>query len=229
MKNFFYSLAGILGIIGLIMLGLYALRNFNRRPSMVLTSDVCDAPCWYGIDPGQTSTIEALDLLSQMNEIDQYSLSEESDHNDTVTSYYWYFQMPAEDSAGSVYFTNDQVTAVSILTVDSLKLGEFFEKFGEPDEYWTEIGTGENREFLRVTLFYPTNGYVVNLIIDIEGDVKQVEIKESDQVFQVTFFEPALLQDLLKTRILIDKPLLARTGSFIPWTGVGTININNED
>lgn len=229
MKNFIYSLAAILGVVGLILLGLYALRNFNRRPSMVLTSDSCDAPCWYGIEPGVTSSIETLDLLSQMEDIDQNSLTSEVDREQTITSYYWFFQRPAEDSAGSVYFADDRVTAVSILTVDSLKLGNFFEKFGEPDEYWTEIGSGEDREFLQIALFYPTKGYVVNLIIDFEGDASQVEINESSRVLRVTFYDPDLLQDLLKTQILIDKPLLARTGSYTPWTGVGLININNED
>jgi len=93
----------------------------------------------------------------------------ESDKNETVTSWYWFFHRPAADGGGLVYVADDRVTAISILTVESLKLGDFIKKFGEPDQYWTEIGYGENREYLELSLFYPTKGYVVNLVIDTVG------------------------------------------------------------
>jgi len=195
---------------------------------MVLTNDVCEAPCWYGIQPGVTTSWEAYEILSAIDVITNNAIYGEYDRNEAVTSYFWYFQRPASDSGGSVYFADDRETAISILTVDSLKLKDFIAKFGEPDQYWTEIGYGEIREYLEISLFYPTKGYVVNLVIDTVGDSKQAEIKGSSQVMRVTFFKPELMDDLLETSLLIDTPKGARKGRFIPWTGYGTVTYKIE-
>lgn len=224
MKNFIITVAALLGIFAIIMLVIWAADHFTSRPSMVLTNDTCEAPCWYGIQPGVTTSWEAYEILSNIDMITNKSIYGEYKKDGTVTSWYWFFHRPASDGGGSVYVTDDRVTAISLLTVDSLYLKDFIAKYGEPDQYWTEIGYGENREYLEITLFYPNKGYAVDLVIDTEGDSKQVQIKGSSQVMRVTFFKPELMEDLLETRILIDTPKGARTGNFIPWTGYGLIS-----
>jgi hypothetical protein len=228
MKNYFITTAAILGFVAITMLFLWGANHAISRPSMVLTNDACEAPCWYGIQPGVTTSWEAYEILSAIDVITNNSIYGEYNKKEAVTSYYWFFQPPASDSGGSVHFEDDRVTAISILTVDSLKLKDFIAKFGEPDQYWTEIGYGELREYLEISLFYPTQGYVVNLVIDTEGDSKQAEIKGSSQVIRVTFFEPELMDDLLETSLLIDTPKGARKGSFIPWTGYGMVSYSNQ-
>ena len=223
MKNFIITTAAILGVVAILILGIWGLDHFTSRPSMVMTNNECEAPCWYGIQPGVTTSWQAYDILSTIDVITNNSIYGEYDRNGAVTSWYWLFHRPASDGGGSVYVANNRVTAISILTVDSLKLRDFITKYGEPDQYWTEIGYGENREYLEITLFYANKRYVVNLVIDTEGDSKQVEVKGSSQVMRVTFFKPDLLNGLLETRILIDKTKSARKGTFIPWTGYGTI------
>lgn len=225
MKSFFKAAGGILLAVAAILLILTAIRNINRRPSMVLTSETCKAPCWYGIQPGVTDSWTAFETLSQIEGINVNSIMGEYDRDDQITSYYWYFQRPAEDSAGSVTFANDLVTAISILTVDSLNLGDFLDKFGEPEKYWAQIGRGENRDYLTVMLFHPENGYAVEVVIDFEAGAKQVEIKESTPVMRVTFFDPEKYQQLLQTTLLIEQPFAARTGSFVEWKGYGFIDI----
>lgn len=224
MKDFMITVAAILGIVALVLLGIWGLGQITSRPSVVLTNEACEAPCWYGIQPGVTNSQKAYDILSEIDVITNKSIYGDYDKNDSVLSWYWYFQRPASDGGGTVYFADDRVTAISLLTAPSLNLDNFIEKFGEPDQYWTEIGYGDNREYLEISLFYPTRGVAATLVIDIEGDSKQVEIKGSDRIMRVTFFDPSLLDDLLETRILIDTPKTARTGSFNPWSGYGTIS-----
>lgn len=228
MKNFIITVAALLIFVALMLLGIWAFDHFTSRPSMVLTSETCEAPCWYGIQPGVTTSWEAYEILSGIDVITNKSIYGEYDRSGVVTSWYWLFQRPASDGGGSVYVSEDRVKAISILTVDSLKLGDFIKKFGEPERYWTEIGYGENREYLEISLFYPQKGYVVNLVIDTEEESKQAEVKSSSQVMRVTFFKPELMDDLLETRILIDKPKDARAGSFNPWTGYGVISYAGE-
>lgn len=225
MKSFLKTVAGILAVVAIIVLVLTALRNINRRSSMVLTSEECNAPCWYGIQPGVTDSWTAFEILNQIEGVNGNSITGEYDRDEHILSYYWYFKRPAEDSAGSVYFSNDRVTAISLLTVGSLQLDDFFEKFGEPENFWTLTGHGENRDYVSVTLFYPEKGYVVEVVIDYESDMTQVEIKGSTPVMRVTFFNPEKYQELLQTQLLIDQPLAARTGSFAQWTGYGLIDL----
>jgi hypothetical protein len=40
-------------------------QNFNRRPSVILTSTGCDPPCWAGIMPNQTSSEQVAAILEE--------------------------------------------------------------------------------------------------------------------------------------------------------------------
>lgn len=228
MKDFIITTLAILGIVAVLLLVIFAVNNVLLRPSVVLTSDTCEAPCWYGIQPGVTNSQNTYDILKEIDVIPENSIKEEYDRDGNITSWYWFFQRPAPDGGGTVYFSEDRATAISLLTATSLKLEGLFEKFGEPDQYWTEIGYGDNREYLEISLFYPTKGIVATLVIDTEGESKQVEIKGSSRIMRVTFYNPTLLEDFLETRILIDTPKWARTGNFNPWMGYGTISYDIE-
>jgi hypothetical protein len=228
MKIFFKSLAGILSFIIVISVALYALRNVNRQPSLILTSDICDAPCWYGITPGLTDSWSTYEMLSQITGVDLDSMQTGTVGGGAISYESWNFQLPVEDSMVTFYFENDIVNAITVLTVDSLTLEDFFEKFGEPDQYWTKIGHGDYSDYLDVLLFYPEEGYLVEMVIDFTVDATQVEIKEKTPILGVTFFDPAQYNELLTTNILINQPVKAREGTFIPWTGYGAIEIHNQ-
>lgn len=227
MKELLKTIAGILLFITIALGIISFVNNFNRQPSVILTNTICDPPCWNDISPGQTKASKVYAFLNDLEFINQDTILAESDRDGDLVSLFWSFQYPAVDSSGSVYFEDDLVTAISILTVNSvsnsLKLTDIVERYGHADEYWTEIGYGENREYLDVSLFYFQEGLLTNILIDIPNGANQVEIKPSNRVFQVIYYDPEMLQELLETRILIDKPYKARTGSFQDWPGYGNI------
>ena len=223
MKDFLKTVAGIVFFIAVAVGVLTILKNYNRKPSVILTSTECSPPCWYGIKPSQTNSSQVYAILDRLEGVNKDSIMGDYDRNDKLTEIYWYFQRPIADGTGSVYLDNDQVTAISILTQNTLNLDVLFEKLGQPEQYWTEIGHGENREYLEVILLNPTKGYLADVIIDIENNANHVEIQGTTPVFRVTYFAPEMFQELLKTRILIDKSFNARTGTFQKWSGFGTI------
>jgi hypothetical protein len=223
MKNFLKTVAGIVIFFAIAVGALTFMRHFNRQPSVILTSTECNPPCWYGIIPGQSTSSEVYATLDQLDSVDKNSIRDAYDPRGKHTEIFWFFQRPIEDNAGSIYLDNDQAIATNILTINSLKLADLFEKIGQPETYWAEIRQGENREFLEVYLLYPTKGCVATVIVDIEGSANQVEIHETAPVFRVTYFAPEMYQELLETQILIDKPVNARTGSLQAWSGFGTI------
>jgi hypothetical protein len=223
MKDFLKVIAGIAFFIATAFGILIFIRNFNRQPSVILTSTECNPPCWNGIHPGQTSSSQVYTILDNLNGVNKDSIMDEFDRDYRLNKIYWFFQRPVEDSIGSVHIDDERVTAITIFTINSLKLADLFDKLGQPDEYWTEIGHGEDREYLEAILLYPTKGYLASVIIDIEGGANQVEIQPETPVFRVTYFAPEMYQELLRTRILIDKPASTRADAFQPWSGFGTI------
>jgi hypothetical protein len=228
MKIYLKTVAGILLFFAIALGALTLLRNLNRQPSMVITSTACEPPCWYGITPGETTSWEAFAILDQLPGVNQDTVLGGYDREDKLNKIFWYFERPAEDSIGSIYFEDDRATAVTILTINSVKLAELFEKLGQPEKYWAEVGHGEDREYVNVLLFYPTQGYLIDMLIDLEFDSNQVEIKGTTPVYRVTYFAPEMFEELLGSRILIDKAVLARKGSWQAWTGYGRIEVERE-
>jgi hypothetical protein len=228
MKNFLKTVAGIMFFIVVAVGVLTFLRNYNRKPSVILTSTECSAPCWYGIKPGQSNSSQVYTILERVDGVNKDSIMGDYDRNDKLTEIYWFFQRPITDGMGSVYLDNDLVTAISILTQNSLKLDDLFGKLGQPEQYWAEIGHGENREYLEVILLNPTKGYLADVVIDIENDANQIEIQGTTPILRVTYFAPEMFQELLETRILIDRPTNARTSAFQTWSGFGIISFERK-
>jgi len=223
MKTYLKTIIGIVLFVGLAACLLTALRNYLRQPSVVLTDAECDPPCWNGIYPGVTRSSEVFAILQKRKGIDINSLAENVNRKGEVVETHWYFQRPIEDLAGSIYFENDRVIAIKILTVNSLNIGDILRKLGQPNQYWAEVGQGENREYLNVALIYPSQGYVVEVVVNLERKMDTVKITESTPVFSVTYFHPALFHELLKTDILISTPPEVRRGSLRDWPGLGDL------
>ena len=228
MKEYFKVTASlivfILGALGFLTFA----RNFNKQPSVILTSTKCTPPCWYGITPGQSTSLQVYSALYNIEGVDKDLILETNNKEGKPTTIAWYFQRPMEDGMGSVHIKNDLVTALSITTVNSLKLADLFDKLGEPEEYWTGIGQREGGEqFLDLLLLAPTKGYVAEVLIDMRAGSDRVEIKASTRVFRITYFSPDMYKELLETRILIDKPSSKRT-PFQNWSSYGSIPVNRE-
>ena len=69
MKEFFKVNAAlilfILGSFGFLTF----VRNFDRRPSVVLTNTQCSTPCWYGIEPGRSTTSQVYAVLDNFADV----------------------------------------------------------------------------------------------------------------------------------------------------------------
>lgn len=229
MKEFGKTVAWIVLFIVVAAGALIGLKQILQKPSIILTSTQCAPPCWYGIHPGQEEPYEIYTAVTRIKGVNPDSVIIETDrkNDDRISDIYWNFQKPAPDGTGTIYFENDRVTAISILTVNSVDLEELFGKLGEPESYWIETGQREYGEYARVYLFYPARGYLADVLIDFEPGAAGVDIRRSSPVFRVTYFDPDRFQDLLETRILIDMPAKTRSGSFVAWSGFGTLPIEN--
>ena len=214
MKNFLLTIAGIVLFIIIAAAAFTLVKNIMSTPSVILTSTECDPPCWYGIRPGQTNSSQVYATLNRLGVVSVDTITEDYTGNDELTRIDWHFQRPAVDGIGSISFDNDQVIVINILTVNSLRLVDLFNRMGQPENYWTEIGYGENREYLEVVLLYPKKGYLAEVVIDIKDGANQVEIKATTPVFRVTYFVPERFQDLWEAGKLMDTSINPHTGTY---------------
>ncbi|MFN2183434.1 MAG: hypothetical protein ACK2UU_05555, partial [Anaerolineae bacterium] len=100
--------------------------HLTREPSTVLTNP-CDPPCWYGIQPGEMTSVRVLSILMDLPWVG--SISERTRNfpvSDELIHLEWKFKRPAPDSYGYAYFDDDICTSISILTHGSLTIADAF-------------------------------------------------------------------------------------------------------
>ena len=199
--------------------------HLTRDPSTVLANP-CDPPCWYGIQPGEMTSVPALSILMDLPWV--VSIRERMrryPRNNELIHLEWKFSRPVPDTYGYAYFDDDICTAISILTYGSLTVSDAFGRFGEPELMWMHSEKAGTREWVEVTLLYSSDGIVVEVDIDLpaEGASNYVEIREKTPVWRVTYFDPGRFQGLLDTEILINERPRSRLGDLVPWPGLGSI------
>ena len=229
MKDLLKTTIALIIFIVASLAALTLARNFNRRPSVLLTSTECSPPCWYNIHPGQTTSSKVYTILDQFTGVNKDTILGEYNHNGELIKIFWFFQWPVEDGMGSVNIDDqDRVTAINISTVNSLQLGDLFDKLGEPETYWTGIGQRDDGvRYLTIVLLSPSKGYAAEVVIETKAGVNQVEIKTSTPVFRVTYFSPEMYRELLETKIIIDQSP-SRRPPLQKWSGFGAIPFKQE-
>lgn len=202
-------------------------RHLSRDPSTVLTNP-CDPPCWYGIQPGEMTSVRVLGILMELPWVSQGIRERMSNYprRDELIHLEWQLQRPAPDAYGYAYFDEDLCTAISILAYGSLTVADAFGEFGEPELMWMHTEKVDSREWVEVTLLYGTTGLVIEVDVDVpaEGTWSSVEITGNSPVWRVTYFDPTRFQDLLDTEILINESPGTRDGDLMPWRGLDMIN-----
>ncbi len=221
MKDYLKSILGIGIFVVLLLGGLFVLRNLNRQSSVVLSDETCQSPCWKTIQPGVTTSDQAFSILSEMKGVT--FLQENLTLGGAVRSLSWLFNRPVEDTGGEIYFQDDRVSLISILTVNSLKLGDITARLGLPEQYWTAIGRGENREYVTVGLLAPARGYQVELVINLQAQASSVVIKDNTPIFKVKYFDPAQLSELLGKNDLVPNTAVQDVHNLPAYTGPGRL------
>lgn len=225
MKRLILIYAGVLVFVAAAVGVVAAWLHFTREPSTMLTNP-CDPPCWYGIQPGEMTSLPVLGILMELpwvsgirERISNFPVSDELIHLE------WKFIRPAPDSYGYAYFDDDVCTAISILTHGSLTIADAFGRFGEPELMWVHTEKVETREWIEVTLLYRAQGVAVEVDVDLptEGAIDQFEVVGKSPVRRVTYFDSGRFQDLLDTEILINEAPRTRPGDLMPWPGLGVM------
>ena len=170
MKNLWLTILALILFVALALVFIYLLRDIVFQSSTVLTSTECEPPCWNGIRPGETTLTDVSNVLRHIEGVDQQSITANSPiTGGDAESISWFFEPPLRDLSGTAYFENEIVTAISLLTVNSLKLEDVFDHFGEPELVWAEIAPSSYQESVELCLIYLEKGLLIKSMIETKS------------------------------------------------------------
>jgi len=113
-----------------------ASSSLDSVSSSFVYSEKCPYVCWLGISPGKTTAEEALKLLRSSDQIDQDSYIGK---NETGLRVEWHTeQMGAHSTSVGMIFENGVVNKINFSFPSTVKIREFIDLIGMPDEISVE-------------------------------------------------------------------------------------------
>ena len=148
--------------------------EYTSTPSLIPISSTftytkdCPHICWLGINPGVTTAEEALALLSSSSQIDQSSYV---DKNETGVRVEWHTkQMGINPIRVGVVFENGIVNSISFDFGIYVKIGEFIDIIGQPDEISINKNAAEMPRYMNYVVYYTSiNALIFVNVTDIAG------------------------------------------------------------
>ncbi len=192
-------------------------RRVTRLPSIVLTDEQCNPPCWNGITPGTTSRDEAYSILEGTRGVNFGTLFDET-RTAHVAQFSWFFSAPIPDSTGRLFFMGEKVAAILIGTYGSTGIAEVLDMLGPPVAQWTHCAAARGEEWSQTVLLWPEDGYAV--VVDHSAscsELTRVRVQRDDRVAQVVYFVSSRLPTLLHSQRIFGPDSEAALADARPW------------
>lgn len=206
---------------------LLTLAACTPSPDLHLLDSTCQAPCWYGLLPGTTTTDEALDLISQIPGVyaESIAVRDVGDDNRHIT---WVMQSGAYDYYGELTISMGAVSAIALSPDGDVRLEDVLLAWGAPDLVGGFYGQGHGHWRSVFILF--DEGTAVSLGDDRWLMTDTWRLRRSNEVRYIYFFEPGSLHQLVR-----DEPMFspiapdvdALIAASIPWGGYSTISLHS--
>jgi hypothetical protein len=196
-------------IITLLLLsGCVVVPFLNHKISEIkdggfLSSIPCGAPCFYGLYPGLSTDIEAVNAISVNNDVfnscEQYDDRVKGGNRGYICN----------NNIGVVY-SDDLVGGVSFQPSSKITVNQAIEKYGSPDLVDSMIVSLPDKPFRSGTLLY---FYKINTVLKLEEQSgTEMKIDPDTNIFEVIYWSKGLFSSR--------KNLSTSTG--VPWHGFGT-------
>lgn len=212
----------------LVLLGSTLFRCIWTKGRPFLSDLACQPPCWQNIDPGVTTEEEALQILKNLSNIDQPSLST------TGTSWLIFddiirFSSSPRNWDGEAYILDQKVAKINFWGNLNIKFYEAIQENGEP-EIVVNIPT------YRGPPGSPTLGYSIIVIDPDRGiayafnttdfpELQRGELGPNTPIRLMVYFDPDRYDEFLEAK-LFSMGFLGREETLkysSPWTGFGSI------
>jgi hypothetical protein len=204
--------AFVLFLVVLILAGCGA----SSKHQNIFENPVCEAPCWEKITPGVTTKEDALAILSQIDAVDQPV----RDHNEAGSGFddWISFSLYGDvNRLGEIDILDGRVSLIDFGFKLGINLEHAIEMFGAPQSVLV-IHAGE---FDGVTLLNPNKG----IALSYTSSKQLSEIKSSDEITGVSFFDPKQYSKILASGIFSFHQLKVEEtlDRLRPWNGYGDL------
>ncbi len=134
--------------------------------SSFVSNQECPHICWLGINPGVTTDREALVLLSSSKQIAVDSLEK----NETGARVEWH-SMPGISNQARVgmVFENGVVQSINFMFLVPVKIQEFVDLFGEPDEISIRKVQAPDARYIDYFVYYTSKKIVMFVLVASEN------------------------------------------------------------
>jgi hypothetical protein len=185
----------------------------------IFTNQLCGKSCWNNIEIGLTTEKELLEIIHELPNVEQNSITGYDDSAgsmfDRTISFQYYVDPDEIDSLVTVTIRTINDTVVSMIFQGDLglKFEDFISQFGEPDiasSFWV-IDGGINVNFI-----YKEMGIELTTYLKSE----KTSISPETEINYFFFFDPGMYENFLELDILTPDHQF-----FIlyPWNGFGKI------
>jgi hypothetical protein len=213
-------------IITIGLLFVVALQACQKKTSVLLEDTTCKYPCWHNIDPGVTSGMGVIQILSKLQFVDSPPTSAAETIPGSMSFTSWVFKEGFNEGGASVAFRNDKVVYIIFDNIYQIQVRDLIEQFGEP-EIISAISHGQGARWLKISWVYPNQGVIFTFW---NGNWRSKDnvynITPSMPVDQVIYFQPGALDSIMVDLFeQWDKEIILE--SFQSWVGYGPILVSN--
>ena len=166
----------------------------------LLTGEPCEPPCWQGLSPGESTEEDVAEFIRTTRFVDTRTIyrGRITRGGDVVGVSIWWRSTAARSrnvESNSFDIDTGVLEDITIYPDYDLTLERLFERYGPPEKYVANL-RGFERRWVEVTLYYPTHGFTVDLVLPYNGRMLQPESK----VTSVWYFRAAPLERFLELR-----------------------------
>lgn len=165
----------------------------------LLTGEPCEPPCWQGLTPGESTLQEVNEFIRTTRWVNPQTLYRSGLYRAggerVGLSIRWHSTAGGYGIRNRFTIHGGVLDSITINPDYPLTLERLFERYGPPDKYVARL-SGPEILYVDVTLFYPTHGFTVDLVLGYHDATLQRETR----VASVWYFRAAPLERFLELR-----------------------------
>jgi hypothetical protein len=197
------------------------MQGCKSKESILIQKTGCQFPCWQSIQPGVTTSDEAIQILLQMPFIDSKPSTSPRKIDDARSYSSWTFQKNIREMGGGITYYNDIVAYIDFDVINKTKIDELVAYYGNP-ELISVISGQADTQWLEVSWLYPKQGVLImhfNPHWRLKGT--NVDITHNLKVDRVYYFNPDLYETLLENVFFSPSSSDIIQRSIQKWGGYG--------
>jgi len=163
----------------------------------LLTGDPCEPPCWQGLTPGECTEDDVSEFLQTSKMVNRGSVFRGDRTTATAgvvgVSIQWRSTSARGRAHNSFAVDAGVLNHITIYPDYDLTLERLIGRYGPPEKYISYL-SGFERQWVDVTLYYPTHGFTVYLLLRPDD----ATLKPESKVASIWYFRAAPLERFLQ-------------------------------